>query len=214
VLSLHCMSACNVPPGDFVFHSMFRMGFSSKGYLLIRERFLILDCLKILSSGQQCLAIIRAWASVPRIISLRASSALQLFELGLRSLELFSLSQQGLCIIRAWASVPRIVFFRPAVPSNYSGSGFGPSSYLLRASSASVLFGCGCQSLELSFSGQQRLSFTRIWVLTSSFRAFRPSALLFGLRSLKSLFRAINALRSKYPNFWWQYTSSDAVCQI
>jgi hypothetical protein len=133
--------------------------------------------------------------------SLRASSAFKLFELGLRSLELSSLGQQCLQIIRAWTSVPQIIFFGPAAPSNYLSSGFSPSSYLLRASSATALFEYGCQSLELSFSGQQRLSFTRVWVLDPSIRIFRPSAFLFGLRSLKSLFRAINALRSKYPNF-------------
>jgi hypothetical protein len=95
---------------------------------------------------------------------LRASSALKLFEPGLRSLELSSSGQQCLQIIQAWASVPRTIFFGPAVPSNYLSSGASPSNYLLRASSASALFE-------------------------------------FGLRSLESLSRAINTLRSKYPNF-------------
>jgi hypothetical protein len=165
---------------------MFRIGSLSKGYLLIRERFLVLDQyrLKILSLGLQCLLSIRARASDSRIIFfgpavpssysslgfgpsnylLQASSAFKLFELGLRSLELSSSGQQCLQVIRAWASVPRIIFFGPAVPSDYSSLGSSPSNHLLRASSAFALFE-------------------------------------FGLRSLESLFRAINALRSKYPNF-------------
>jgi hypothetical protein len=153
------------------------MGSSSKGYLPIRERFLILDRLKILSSGQQCLQIIRAWASIPRIIFfgpavpssysslgfgpsnylLQAGSAFKLFELGLRSLKLSSSGQQCLQVIRAWASVPRIIFFGPVVPSNYSSLGFDPSNYLLWANSAFKLFELGLQSLELSSSGQQHL---------------------------------------------------------
>jgi hypothetical protein len=70
VLSLHCPSACNVFRGDFVLHLMFRMGSSSKGYLLVRERFLGFDQyrLEILSSGLQCFPSIRARASDPRII--------------------------------------------------------------------------------------------------------------------------------------------------
>jgi hypothetical protein len=74
---------------------------------------------RIAPSGQQRLGIIRARASVPRIIlfgpaaplryssagfgplnySLQASSASALFERGLRSLELFSLGQQRLHIL-------------------------------------------------------------------------------------------------------------------
>jgi hypothetical protein len=160
------------------------MGSSSKGYLLIRERFLILDRLEILSSGQQCLQIIRAWASVPRII-----------------------------------------FFGPAVPCNYSSLGFGPSNYLLRASSAFKLFGLGLRSLELSSLGQQHLCIIQVRGPVPRIILFGPAAPQLhsslgsdpfnsclstigifvwapvGLRSLKSLFRAINALRSKYPNF-------------
>jgi hypothetical protein len=172
---------------------MFRMGSSSKGYLLIRERFLILDRLEIVSSGQQCLQIIRAWASVSRIIFfgpavpsnysssgfgpsnylLRASSAFKLFELGLQSLELSSLSQQRLCIIRVRVPVPRIVFFRPAAPQFYSSLGFGPFNSHLSAVGIFVR----APVPQISVSGNQ-------------------CSLL------------------KIPEFWWQYTSSDAVCQI
>jgi hypothetical protein len=168
---------------------MFRMGFSSKGYLLIRERFLILDRLEILSPGQQCLQIIRAWASVSRII-----------------------------------------FFGPAVPYNYSSLGFGPSNYLLQASSAFKLFGFGLWSLELSSSGQQRLCIIRVWVPVPRIILFGPAAPRLhsnlGSDPFNSCFSAIGTMvrapvlqitisgyqRSplKIPEFWWQYTSSDA----
>jgi hypothetical protein len=145
------------------------------------------------SSGQQRLRIIRVWTLVPRIIFigptappnyssagfgpsnrlLRASSASELFECGLRSLESYSSGQQLLRIIRVRASVPRIVFFGPAAPLNYSTVGFGPSNRLLRASSASALFECGLWSLELFSSGQQRLCVIRV-------RASVPRIILFG----------------------------------
>jgi hypothetical protein len=126
-----------------------------------------LRSLELLSSGQQCLQVIRGWASVPRIAFfgpavppsysrlgfgpsncfLRASSASKLFEAGLRSLELLSSGQQCLQVIQGWASVPRIVFFGLAVPSSYSkylSLNFGPSNHPFRAGSASILFGYGC----------------------------------------------------------------------
>jgi hypothetical protein len=162
---------------------MFRMGSSSKGYLLIRERFLVLDQyrLEILSSGLQCLLSIRA----------RASDS-------------------------------RIIFFGPAAPLHHSSVGASPSNCLLRAGSACTLLECGRQSLELSSSGRQHFCIIRVRVpdprivffgpaapqlyssfgfLDPSIRIFWPLAFLFGLRSLKALFRAINALRPKYPNF-------------
>jgi hypothetical protein len=58
----------------------------------------------------------------------------------------------------------------------------------LRASSTFGLFKCGRQSLKLSSSGQQRLSFTRVWVLDPSNRIFQPSAFLFYLGSGPSNF--------------------------
>jgi hypothetical protein len=80
------------------------------------------------SSGQQCLQVIRDWASVPRIVFfgpavpssysslgfgpsnclLRASSAFKLFKPGLQSLEPSLSSQQRFCFIRVRAPVPRI----------------------------------------------------------------------------------------------------------
>jgi hypothetical protein len=166
--------------------------------------------------------------------SLRASSAFKLFELGLRSLELSSSGQQRLQIIRAWASVPRIIFFGPAVPSNYSSLGFDPSNYLLRANSAFKLFELRLQSLELSSSGQQRLCIIRVWVPVPQIIFFGPAApqlySSLGFGPFNSHLLAVGIFvrapvpqisvsgyqRSplKIPEFSWQYTSSDAVCQI
>jgi hypothetical protein len=203
-----------------------------------------LRSLKILSSGQQHLRIIQVRASVPRnslfrpaalpdYLSagsgpsnclLRASSTSELFECGLRSLEILSSGQQRFRIIRVRALVHRIVFFGPAAPPNYSSAGSGPSKFSLWASSTSGLFECGFWSLELSSSGQQRLRIIRVRALVPRIVFFGPSApqlysslgfrslelhlsaisafILFGCRSLspESLFRAVNALHSKYPN--------------
>jgi hypothetical protein len=157
---------------------------------------------------------------------LRASSAFEFFEPRLRSLESSSSDQQCRRIIRAWASVPRIVFFGPAVPSNYSSLGFGPSNCLLRASSAFELFEPGLRPLELSSSLQQCPRI--IWARASvpriiSFESANISALFeFGPRSLESLFRAINTFRAKYPNFggnipvripYVKYEGKSTVCK-
>jgi hypothetical protein len=195
VLSLRCPSAGNTLFGDFVFRLTFRMGASSKGYLLIRERFLILDQyrLETLSLGQQRLQVIRVRALVPRNsffgpaapssylssgsgpskLFLRVSSAFKLFEFGLWSLETLSSGQQCLQNIRAWASVPRIIFFRPVASQLYSNLGFGPLKSHLLAIGIFVR----APDLQISISGYQRSP----------------------LKILKS---------------WWQYTSSDTVCQI
>jgi hypothetical protein len=83
--------------------------------------------------------------------------------------------QQCLQTIRDWDSVPRIVFFGPAVPSNYSRPGFGPSDCLFRASSAFKLFEIGLRSLELSFSGQQCLQVIRGWASVPRIVFFGPT---------------------------------------
>jgi hypothetical protein len=107
----------------------------------------------------------------------RASSAFEMFEAGLRSLELFLSGQQRLRDVRGEISVPRIVSFGPAAPSRCSRRGFGPSNYLFgpiapsrysrqdfcssncffQASSAFEMFEARFWSLELFLSGQQRL---------------------------------------------------------
>jgi hypothetical protein len=147
-----------------------------------------LRSLELTSSGQQCLQVIRDWASVPQInffglavpssysrlgfgpsnCLLRASSAFKLFETGLQFLELSSSGLQCLQVIRAWALVPRIIFFGPAVPSNYSSLGFSPSNHLFRASSASALFEFGPRSLESLFRAINTQN-TRILVATYQF---------------------------------------------
>jgi hypothetical protein len=133
----------------------------------------------------------------------RASSAFDIFESGLRSFE-FSLSgQQRLRHIRVRASVPRIISFGPAAPSTYSSQGFGPSSYLFRASSAFDIFESGLWSLELSLSGQQRLRHIRIRAsvlrvfsfgpaapLTYSSQGFGPSSYLFRASSAFDIFES------------------------
>jgi hypothetical protein len=119
-------------------------------------------------SGQQCLQVIRGWASVLRIVFFepavpssysrlgfgpsnclfRACSAFKLFEAGLRSLELSFSGQQCLQVIRGWASVLRIVFFGPAVPSSYSRLGFSPSNCLFWFSNAFKVFELELRTLE------------------------------------------------------------------
>jgi hypothetical protein len=91
-----------------------------------------------------------------------ASSASIFFECGLWSRESLSSGQQRLYILLVWASVPRIAFFGPAAPPYSSSADFDPSKRFLRASSASILFECGLQSLESLFSGQQRLHIIRV----------------------------------------------------
>jgi hypothetical protein len=116
-----------------------------------------LRSLELSFSGQQCLQVIRGWASVPRIIFFGpavpssysrlgfgssnclfwASSAFKLFEAGLWSLELSFSGQQCLQVIQGWASVPRIVFFGPAVPSKCSSLNYGPSKHIPRPPASS-----------------------------------------------------------------------------
>jgi hypothetical protein len=167
-------------------HSM--LGFGPSNHLFrVSSAFKLFEAglrsLESSSSGQQRLRIIRVRASIPRIIFIglvappnyssagfgpsnhlhRASSASELFECGLRSLESSSSGQQRLRIILVRASVPRTVFFGPTVPSGYSRPGFGPSNHLFRVSSALRLFEAGLRSLESSFSGQQCLQAIRGW---------------------------------------------------
>jgi hypothetical protein len=171
------------------------------------------------------------------VLSSYSSSAFGPSKLSLQVISAFELSssdQQRLCIIRVRAPVPRIIFFGPAAPLHYSIAGASPTNYFLRASSASVLIECGCQSLELSFSGQQRLCINRVWVPVPRIVFFGPAApqlyscLGFGpfnsrlsaidifVRALVPQISVSGYQRSplKIPKFWWQYTSSDAVCQI
>jgi hypothetical protein len=93
--------------------------------------------------------------------------------------------------------VPQIAFFGPAAPPYSLSAGFGPSNYFLRASSASTLFECGFPIPRITSSGHQ--CFHSIWIQTAVLRisisGYQCSPLIF-------------------PESWWQYTSSDAVCQI
>jgi hypothetical protein len=163
-------------------------------------------------SGQQCLHVIRGWASVPQIAFLGpvvpsgysrlsiapsiclfwASSAFRLFEAERRSLDFPFSGQQCLQVIRGWASVPRIAFFGPAAPSGYSRLSVAPSICLFRASSAFKLFRAGRRSLELSFSGQQCLQAIRGW-------ASVPRVVLFGPAML-SRHSSLNYEPSNHPS--------------
>jgi hypothetical protein len=173
---LHIIFECGLScPSNRSFRPAAPWHYSSAGVLVPR----------IAHSGQQRLDIIRvrAFLSLESLIQassalvlfecgrscpsnrlLRASSASALFECRLRSLESFSLGQQRLHILRVRDSFPRIIFFEPAAPLYYLSAGFGPSDRSLRASSASTIFECGLQSLELFSSGQQRLCIIRIRV--------------------------------------------------
>jgi hypothetical protein len=91
--------------------------------------------------------------------------------------------------IRGRAPAPRIISFGPAVPSSYSRTGFSPSNYFFRASSAFKLFEDGLRSLELFLSGQQCLQVIRGRTSVPRVAFFRASSAfkLFedGLRSLE-----------------------------
>jgi hypothetical protein len=104
----------------FVFRWTFRIGVYEQGMPAHSREFFLGFASKTLSSGQQCLQVIRGWASIPRFVFfgpavppsysrlgfdpsiclLRVSSAFELFEVGLRSLELSSSGQQCLQSIR------------------------------------------------------------------------------------------------------------------
>jgi hypothetical protein len=172
----------------------------------------------------------------------RASSTFDVFEAGLWSLENISFGQQRLRDIRSRTSVPRAIPFGPAVPSRYSKQDFGLSKLSLSASSAFEIFEVGFRSLELSFSGQQRLRGIRSRTSVPrviSFGLAAPSRRLRQVSDLSScFFRLNNTFRDlgsnfgplnhlvltclpsyqrssiNMPEFWWHYTSSDAVCQI
>jgi hypothetical protein len=66
------------------------------------------------------------------------------------------------------ASVPRIILFGPAAPLRYLSTGFGPSNYFLRASSASTLFECGFSIPRIASFGHQ--CFHSIWIRTAVLR--------------------------------------------
>jgi hypothetical protein len=74
---------------------------------------------------------------------------------GFRSLELSFLGLRCLVVTRTWALALRIVFLGPAVPSNYSRPGFGPSNCLFWACGALQLLELGLWPFESSSSGQQ-----------------------------------------------------------
>jgi hypothetical protein len=105
-----------------------------------------------------------------------ASSAFDIFEAGLRSLELSLSGQQCLRHVRGRTSVPRIISFGPAASSTCSRQDFGPSNYLFQASSAFDMFEAGLWSLELSLSGQQRLRHIRGRASVPRIISFRPAA--------------------------------------
>jgi hypothetical protein len=192
--------------------------------------------------GQQRLRDIRGRTSVPRVVPFgpaapsrcsrqdfgpssclfRASSAFETFEAGLRSLELSLSGQQRLRDVRGGTLVPRVVSFGPAALSRHSRQDFGPSSCLFRASSAFETFGAGLQSLELSLSRQQRLrdirgrasicrvvSFDPIIPSENSGSSFGPLNHL-----LRTCLPSYQCSSINMPEYWLQYTSSDAVCQI
>jgi hypothetical protein len=181
--------------GTYVTRTLFGIEFSSKfwcSFCTARVRALFsgqfrfsldvlsrLRSLELSSSGQQCLQIIQAWASVPRIILfgpavpsnysslgfgpwnhlLRASSAFKLFETGLRSLELSSSGQQCPQIIRARASVPRVISFEPAALLLYSSLGPGPSNLCFELS---ALFAQNTQILVATYQFGCRMSNTKV----------------------------------------------------
>jgi hypothetical protein len=187
---------------------VFCLSFSSKECLLIRERFLVLNrycfviffmgvCTVDCYYGPAAPPYYSSIGSGPSNLSLRASSGSVLFECGLWSLESLSSGQQRLRIIRVWALVPRIFLFGLAAPPYYSSVGSGHSNLSLRANSASTLLELGFLTPRIASFGHQR--FHSIWMPTAVLRIF-----ILGYQCSPL----------KMPEYWWQYTSSDAVCQI
>jgi hypothetical protein len=184
----------------------------------------ILDqsCTRIISFGPSAPSTYSSQVSGPSNYLFRAISAFDIFESGLRTLELSLLGHLRLRHIRVRSPDPQIISFGPAAPSIYSSQVSGPSNYLFRAISAFDIFESGLRSLELSLSTLQRLRDIRGRALifrVASFDPIIPSenpGSNFG--SLNHPFRMCppSCQRSSInmPKSWWQYTSSDAVCQI
>jgi hypothetical protein len=160
---------------------------------------------KLSLSGQQRLRCIRGRTLVPRSYLFRASSAFDVFEVGLWSLGVIS--------------------FGPTAPSMHSRQDFGPSKLSLS----------GRQRLRCVRGIRSRTSAPRV----ISFGLAAPSRRLRQVFDLSScFFRLNNTFRDpgsnfgplnhlvltclpsyqrssiNMPEFWWHYTSSDAVCQI
>jgi hypothetical protein len=144
------------------------------------------------------------------------------FEAGLRSLELSPSGRQRLRDVRGRTSVPRVISFGPAAPSRRSRQDFGPSSYPLRAGSAFETSEAGPPSLGLSLSGQQRLRDIRGRASICRVASFDPiipsgnsgSSLEPLNHFLRTCLPSYQCSSINMPEYWWQYTSSDAVCQI
>jgi hypothetical protein len=113
--------------------------------------------LRVISFGPAAPSMYSRQDFGPSSYFFRASSAFDVFEAGLRSLELFLSGQQRFRCIRGRTSVPRVISFGLAVPLRHSKQDLGPSSYLFRAISAFETFEAGLRFLELPLSGQQRL---------------------------------------------------------
>jgi hypothetical protein len=112
--------------------------------------------------------------------------------------------------------------------------GFGPSKPSLRANSASGRFGCGFHSLEIFqasgdfelfksrlqpleslSSGWQSLYTVRVWMPEPSKHIFQSPVLFeYGLMLGRTSLSGYQSSSLNVPESWWQYTSSDAVCQI
>jgi hypothetical protein len=136
-----------------------------------------------------------SWSRLYSNCFFRASSAFDIFEARLRSLELSLSGQQRLRHIRGKTSVPRTVAFGPAAPSTYSKREFGPSNCRFRASSAFDVFEAGLRSLELLLSKPAAPSkcskqdfgpLNRLFQASSAFRIFEaglrvPELFSFGL---------------------------------
>jgi hypothetical protein len=136
----------------------------------------IFRSLELSSFGPAVSSTYSSQGSGPSNYLFRASSAFDIFESGLQSLELSLSGQQRLRHIRARAPIPRIISFGPAAPSTYSSQGSGPSNFLFRASGAFDIFEPGLRSLELSLSGQRRLQRIRVRAPVPRITSFGPAA--------------------------------------
>jgi hypothetical protein len=115
-----------------------------------------------------------------------------------------------------WATVPRIILLRPDMPPYCLSAGFCPQNYFYWAISASRLLQYElriCEPILQASSSTMLISYGQQFPDFLSFRASSASA-LFELRFSLLEIPFLHLTYTYLPKFRWQYSGSDAVCQI